>query len=87
MILKDGRNWEPTLTDMNIWQKAYPTIPIENELLKMESWCYSNPGNRKTKAGIRKFVNSWLSRTKPYPISRSTRDTTLEQDLNDHSWA
>lgn len=28
----------------------------------MRSWCKSNAAKRKTRAGVRKFVNGWLSR-------------------------
>jgi hypothetical protein len=87
MILKSGKDWEPTVTDIRMMMRTYPNINLESELLKMEAWCYSNPGKRKTDRGILKFVNSWLSRAKPTPTIRSTRDSTLAEDLSDVSWA
>ena len=29
----------------------------------MEGWLDANPGKRKTKVGVKRFVNSWLSRS------------------------
>ena len=48
--------------------KAYPRVDIDTELSKMRSWCLANPRKLKTRKGIHKFINSWLSRaeeTKP----------------------
>lgn len=33
------------------------------ELRKMRGWLDANPTKRKTSRGIRRFVNSWLSRS------------------------
>jgi hypothetical protein len=87
MILKNGTEWEPTVTDIRMFMKTYPNINLESELLKMEAWCYENPSKRKTPAGILRFCTSWLSRAKPAPAFTSTRSTTLQQDLTDTSWA
>jgi hypothetical protein len=87
MLLKNGTEWEPTMQDIRMWMKTYPNINLEQELNKMESWLYSNPGKRKTERGISRFINSWLSRARPAPAFTSTRSTTLQQDLTDTSWA
>jgi len=87
MILKDGTNFYPDMHSITILRKAYPNIPIEQEITKMDAWCLCNPGRRKTKRGALSFVNSWLSRAKPSFQSTRSRDTTLEQDLTDTSWA
>jgi hypothetical protein len=86
MILKNGSIWEPTVQDIRMWMRTYPTINLETELLKMEAWCYSNPGKRKTPSGILRFCNSWLSKAKPQSAVISTRSSTLQQDLTDTSW-
>ena len=87
MMLKNGRDWQPEIIDLTVWRKAYPNINIETELRKMESWCYSNPSKRKTPSGVKKFINSWLARSTPTPIAIRSRDTSLQDDLNDRSWA
>ncbi|MDB4437379.1 hypothetical protein N9163_00860 [bacterium] len=48
---------------MIAWAKAYPAVDVFQELRAMESWLDANPKKRKTKAGIKRFVNSWLSRS------------------------
>lgn len=44
------------------WQELYPAVDIIQELRKMKGWCNSNPSKRKTKNGICRFINGWLSR-------------------------
>ena len=48
-------------TDVNEWQELYPAVDIMQELRKMKGWCNANPKKRKTKNGIKRFINSWLS--------------------------
>lgn len=40
----------------------YPAVDVMQQLRNMRGWLLANPKNRKTKAGIMRFVNSWLSR-------------------------
>lgn len=63
MLLNTNERWEPEDTDMIAWAKAYPAVDVFQELRAMESWLDANPKKRKTKAGIKRFVNSWLSRS------------------------
>ena len=37
-------------------------MDIERELYKMIAWLNSNPTKRKTKRGVNRFINSWLSK-------------------------
>ena len=62
MILKTGENWEPSEADIIEWQRAYQDIDVHREIDAMSCWCEANPSKRKTKAGIKRFVNAWLSR-------------------------
>lgn len=62
MILKTGENWEPEEADVLSWQQAYKGIDIFSELDAMACWCEANPSKRKTKKGIKRFVNAWLQR-------------------------
>ena len=63
MILHTGARWEPEDTDLIAWAKAYPAVDVFQEIRAMESWLDANPKKRKTAAGIKRFVNSWLSRS------------------------
>ncbi len=49
--------------DIETWKTIYPAVNIEQEIRNMYGWLDSNPKNRKTKSGIRRFINSWLSRS------------------------
>ena len=42
--------------------EAYPAVEVLSAYKQMARWLDSNPKNRKTRQGIRRFVNSWLSR-------------------------
>ncbi|MDO5540867.1 MAG: replisome organizer [Eubacteriales bacterium] len=44
------------------WAVAYPAVNIEQELHKMSAWLESNPQRRKTRRGIERFINNWLSK-------------------------
>ena len=63
MILNTGDRWEPEESDVIAWSRTYPAVDVFQELRAMESWLDANPTKRKTKGGIKRFVNSWLSRS------------------------
>ena len=62
LTLVDGSIYPITDKDAEADRQAYPAVDVMQEYLKMERWLEANPKNRKTKAGIRRFVNSWLGR-------------------------
>jgi hypothetical protein len=43
--------------------KAYPGVSVMEKLAEMRAWLIANPTRRKTRAGLPKFINSWLSRS------------------------
>jgi hypothetical protein len=94
MILNTGEEWEPDDADIIQWQKTFPACDIFQELRKMESWLDANPKKRKTKAGIKRFINSWLSRAQDRggsspiqePKNKSVRQRSGLDDLTDISW-
>jgi hypothetical protein len=49
--------------DLEKWSSIYPAVDIEQEFRNMFGWLNSNPKNRKTKTGISRFINNWLSRS------------------------
>lgn len=82
MILKDGTHWEPSDEDIIAWQRSYSEVDIYAELGAMESWCDANPSKRKTKKGIKRFINAWLNRARdqggsPFAHKYSTESTTV----------
>ena len=62
LTLLDGSLYGITKEDAEKDRQAYPAVDVVAEYLKMERWLEANPKNRKTKAGIRRFINSWLGR-------------------------
>ena len=94
MILNNGESWEPDDADIIQWSKTYPAVDVFGELAKMESWLDANPTKRKTEKGIKRFVNSWLSRAQDQggsspiqgPKKKSLRDRSNLDDLSDISW-
>ena len=44
------------------WKNLYPKVDIEQELRSIRGWNISHPRERKTKTGILKHINSWLTK-------------------------
>ena len=94
MKLNTGEEWEADDADIIQWQKTYPAVDVFGELAKMESWLDANPTKRKTEKGIKRFVNSWLSRAQDRggsspiqnPAKKSLRDRSNLDDLTDVTW-
>ena len=62
LTLLDGSLYSITEDDAEKDQKAYPAIDVISEYQKMSRWLDANQKNRKTRSGIKRFINSWLSR-------------------------
>ena len=62
LILNDKSLFQVHQDDIDLWTELYPSVDIMQELRKMKGWIDSNPTKRKTKNGIKRFINSWLSR-------------------------
>ena len=67
MILNDNSEWLPSKDDLEGWQQLYTGVDVIKELARMREWCKSNPTKRKTRKGIRRFVQSWLDREQNRP--------------------
>jgi len=51
-----------TQENADLFQVSYPGVDVMAELNKMKAWSFANPKNRKTKNGMMRFINGWLSR-------------------------
>ncbi len=60
--LNDKTEHEVKESEVEAWKELYPVVNIEQELRNMKGWLNANPTKRKTKKGINRFMNSWLSR-------------------------
>lgn len=61
-LVTGSGSFDVTYTYLNSLRQLYPAIDIEQELRKMCGWLDSNPRNRKTPRGIKRFITGWLSR-------------------------
>lgn len=60
--LVDKSTYDVPLSKIEKWVVAYPAVNVNRELHKMSAWLDSNPQRRKTRKGIDRFINNWLSR-------------------------
>ncbi|MGY3920227.1 hypothetical protein [Aeromonas eucrenophila] len=62
LLLNTGATYPVTAEFTAQMQTLYPGVDSVQELRAMCGWLLANPTKRKTKAGITRFINSWLSR-------------------------
>ena len=62
IILNDKSLYDVTEQDLQEWRGLYPAVDVEQELRNMHGWADANPKQRKTRAGIRRFITAWLSK-------------------------
>ena len=60
--LNTGGTYPITQSMIDEWRTLYPAVDVEQECRNMIGWLNSNPSKRKTKAGLLRFANGWLSR-------------------------
>lgn len=62
LLLKDGTEYTLTENDVQKLEQLYPEVDVKAEIRKMIGWLDASPERRKTRRGIRRFVNGWISR-------------------------
>lgn len=77
--LNDGTEWRPTISEYQEYVRLYPNVDVSREIAKMRGWSNSNPTKRKTHSGVRRFVNSWLSREQDKVGSHTTKSSYAER--------
>ena len=60
--LNDGSAFEIFQSDIDMWSNLYPAVDVMQQLRNMAGWIDGNPSKRKTRSGIKRFVNSWLAK-------------------------
>lgn len=60
--MNDKTEYPITEADVEGWKDLYPAVDVMQELRKMKGWADANPQKRKTKSGIKRFINAWLSK-------------------------
>ena len=61
--LNDNTSFPVYRRDADEYAALYPAVDIDQELRNIRGWCLANPSRRKTKRGVKAFINSWLSRS------------------------
>lgn len=62
IITNTGDEFPIVQKDVDLWKSCYPNVDVLQELRKMKAWSYNNPTRRKTKSGMKRFINNWLSK-------------------------
>ena len=62
LTLNDKSEYPIPQSRIDEYKELYPAVDVEQELRNMKGWINSNPAKRKTKRGIDRFINSWLSK-------------------------
>lgn len=62
LILNDKSEHPVYQKTVDSFSDLYPAVDIMQEFRKMKGWLDNNPTKRKTKRGINRFINNWLSK-------------------------
>lgn len=66
------------------WSQLFPAVDVMQELRKMKSWLDSNQSRRKTKRGILRFINGWLSKEQDRGREISQRSVVKDNNNFEH---
>jgi hypothetical protein len=62
LTLNTGKEHPITARQVSEWAELYPAVDVRQELRNMRGWLVANPKKRKTRDGVLRFINGWLSR-------------------------
>ena len=81
--LVDGTEFILSNSEVDNYKMLYPGIDVEQQIRSMVGWLGANPKNRKTRNGIKRFINSWLSReqNKAPRVQGSSYGTNSVEDV------
>lgn len=65
--LNTGEEYPVYENQVKQWEDIYPGINVNEQLRAMKGWCIANPTKRKTRSGINRFINNWLSKEQNKP--------------------
>ena len=61
VVLRDNSYFHLREEKIASYQLTYPNINVRSEILKIIQWNEDNPTKRKTRAGLPRHINAWLS--------------------------
>ena len=68
---EDGSDFEISDEFVAELNRAYPSVDIQADIAKARAWLAANPDRKKTRKGMKRFVNSWMSRAQEFAESKS----------------
>ena len=84
--LNDGTEWECSVDDYEEYIRLYPAVDVKKAFRDMRAWSLSNPSKRKTHRGIRRFVNSWLSKEQDKPENQRAKKKTSFSNFQERTY-
>lgn len=84
--LNDGTEWECSVDDYEEYIRLYPAVDVKKAFRDMRAWSISNPSKRKTHRGIRRFVNSWLSKEQDKPENQRAKKKTSFSNFQERTY-
>jgi hypothetical protein len=60
--LNNGTEYPVMPDSVKEWATLYQAVDVLQELRNMRGWLLANKRNRKTKAGVERFITAWLSK-------------------------
>lgn len=82
LTLNDKTGYPIYQNQVDKWIELYPAVDVLQQLRNMSGWLNANPSKRKTKSGILRFVNSWLSREQNKGGGKSKQAHSPSYDLS-----
>ena len=73
--LNDGSLYGVTQSEIDYYKTLYPAVDIMQTMRNIAGWNHSHKTQRKTKAGIRKHINTWLAKEQDRGGRRGTGQT------------
>lgn len=85
--LNDKSFYDVPVEKIALWENTYPAVDVKQELKKMIAWCDSNPTKRKTRRGIERFINNWLSRTQDSGGTKMNgKESVIEEERTNNTY-
>lgn len=89
LTLNTGEKYPITQEDIENFKKLYPAVDVLQQFRNMCGWLDANPTKRKTRSGIKRFVNTWLAREQndyhPGKQTQQSRYDAIAQWANERS--
>ncbi len=85
--LNDGTEWRPTEALFAEYVRLYPNVDVKQQFNEMRGWCISNPNRLKTRRGIKRFVNGWLSKRQDRGYRKHYTSGSYQQAGNSNGYS